>query len=257
MIFLKQIETPGNLDLRTAFLAPFQGISFLLSRPFLLFKVLLCSVAIVLSLPVFILNFFTIPIFLCLIMLMIINDIEGDNLSFAEIMTLVYTNIKIKVKSFIFMSFPALLFILYILHSIENFSNSVLIYEMFGLLCFLNIWGLITANALLISSKNNSTLLNSVTDSLNLLVSKPFVFFSQLIIWTMGLMFTLAVLGAYILILPSVGVAHGSLLEMVMVILITFIAVCVYLAFYISGITVLLYHWYGKTSQQSEDTADS
>ena len=83
MIFLKQIETPGNLDLRTAFLAPFQGISFLLSRPFLLFKVLLCSVAIVLSLPVFILNFFTIPIFLCLIMLMIINDIEGDNLSFA------------------------------------------------------------------------------------------------------------------------------------------------------------------------------
>ena len=245
MNFINQLNNPGNIDLRTAFMAPFQGISFLLYHPALLFKVLMCSFGIMLSLPLFIIGFVTIPIFLCMIMLMMINEITGDDLSFTEIMSLVYINIKVKIKSFIILSFLPLLACLHILYGLTNNGNSpVIIYEFFALMCFLIIWGIVIIHCLLICHKKNQKALYAVYDSLDLLVRKPFLLFGQLIAWIMGLMFVMAVLFSYVLILPAIGIQHGTMLSTLLILMIIFLAVAVYVSFYVSGVTVLMFHRY-------------
>lgn len=253
MNFINQLNSPRNIDLRTAFMSPFQGISFLLYHPALLFKVLMCSFGIMLSLPLFIIGFVTIPIFLCMIMLMVINEITGDNLSFTEIMSQVYVNIKVKIKSFIILSFLPLLACLYIIYSLTNNGNSpLIIYEFFALLCFLIIWGIVIIHCLLICNQKNQMALYAVFDSLNLLAQKPFLLFGQLIAWIMGLMFVMAVLFSYVLILPAIGIQHGTMLSTLLILMIIFLAVAVYLSFYVSGVTVLMYHRYSKETSYDE-----
>ena len=227
-------------------MTPFHGISFLLAHPALLFKVYLCSLGIMLSMPLFVVGFVTIPIFLCTAMLMIINEIVGHEHSFSEILSMAYINMKTKVKAFIIISFLPLLLMLHILYGLSHNSGSMIVYEIFAMLCFLIVWGIVTANCMLICFKRNQTVLNAVYESINLVLGQPFMLFSQLLAWIMGLMFFAAVLASYILLLPYIGIQHGTLLETVTVLLITFLGISAYITFYTSGATVLLYHWYGN-----------
>ena len=252
MNFINKLDTPRRIDLRTSFMTPFQGVSLLLSRPSLLFKVFLCSLGIMLSMPLFVVGFVTIPVFLCMAMLMIINEITGPEHSLSELLSLAYVNMKTKVKAFIIISFLPLLLSLHILYGLSHNPGSMIVYEIFAVLCFFIVWGIVTANCMLICFKKNQTVLNSVYESINLVMSQPFMIFGQLLAWIMGLMFVAAVLFSYILLLPQVGIQHGTLLETVAVLLITFLAISAYITFYTSGVTALLYHWYGNEYETGE-----
>ena len=242
--FFQNMDEPKDLDLRTSFVSPITGISILINNFSLFMLVLLCSLSTCFSLFLTVFALVTIPVFISMINLMVINKVLGTGLTVLELMPYVYKNFKVKLLFFCGMIIIPLCLSIIIYLLSGTISRTAMIYTGFGFVCFSLVWGLLITNGLLLCNNDKYRLSDICVKSIDLIYKKPTLLFGQIIVWIMEIMFCMSILFSYVIILPYLGMEVGSLSYTVTTYIIVFFVASLFISFYISGISVLLLNWY-------------
>ncbi len=243
--FIDGIGEPRDLDLATSFLAPLQGAALLVGNPGLALLTGCCAAGILLSLPCLFLGLITVPVFMSIAVLAVVAAIEDPGEPPTRVLPLACANLRARIGVFTIMAlFPLLLAVIAFCAARGGpFDRAA--YASLAYLCFALVYGVAAAHAVILAGRGGASAASCCVAGIDLLFKKPALLFGQLLIWLMGLAFCLAVMFSYMIVIPWCGVAPGTPLYLVCSYLLLFLVLTGFLAFYLTGVAVLMWRWFG------------